>query len=227
MEIAVLGTGMVGQTLARGFAGLGHDVVVGTRDPAVTLARTEGDAMGPPPYATWQAENPGVRLVPFAEAGTHGQVVVNATSGTASLAVLQAVGADRLAGRVLLDVANALDHSSGFPALAVANTDSLAEQIQRAFPGTHVVKALNTVNCRVMVDPAQLPEAHDAFVAGDDAAAKETVVGLLHALGWAPGHVLDLGGLRAARGMEMYLPLWISLMQQLGTSAFNVRVVRG
>ncbi|MGB8652640.1 MAG: NAD(P)-binding domain-containing protein [Mycobacteriales bacterium] len=219
MKIAVLGTGMVGQALAGRLAQLGHDVVVGTRDPQTTLAH--------PPFATWQDQHPHVRLATFAEAAAHGEVVVNASSGGASLAVLEAAGADRLAGKVLLDIANPLDFSQGFPpSLSVVNTDSLAEQIQRAFPAVRVVKSLNTMNCEVMVDPKRLPGDHDVLVAGDDPEAKATVEGLLRELGWPQGSIIDLGGLRAARGTEMYLPLWLSLMQALGSGDFNIKVVK-
>lgn len=227
MKISVLGTGMVGQALAGRLAELGHDVVVGTRDPAATLARTDPDAMGTPPFATWHAQHAGVPLVTLAQAGDHGEVLVNATSGGASLAALEAVGAARLAGKVVLDVANPLDFSNGFPpSLSVVNTDSLAEQLQRAHPEARVVKSLNTMNCQVMVDPERLGTDTDVFVAGDDAEAKAVVTGLLHELGWPAASVRDLGGLSSARGTEMFLPLWLSLMQALGTGDFNVKIVR-
>lgn len=227
MKISVLGTGMVGQALAGRLAELGHVVVVGTRDPAATLARTEPDGTGHPPFAVWHAAHGEVPLVALAEAGEHGEVLVNATSGGASLAALEAVGADRLAGKVVLDVANPLDFSNGSPpSLSVVNTDSLAEVLQRAFPHARVVKSLNTMNCSVMVDPARLGADTDVFVAGDDAQAKAVVTGLLHELGWPAESVRDLGRLSSARGTEMFLPLWLSLMQSLGTGEFNVKVVR-
>lgn len=227
MNIAVLGTGMVGRALADRLAGLGHDVVVGTRDVAQTLARTGTDRMGNPPYATWQQDRPGIRLVSLADAGRHGELVVNATSGTGSLAALQAVGAPNLAGKVILDIANPLDFSAGFPpSLSVVNTDSLAEQVQRAFPDARVVKSLNTMNALVMVDPKRLPDTHNVFLAGDDADAKATVAGLLGEFGWPADSILDLGGLREARGTEMVLPLWLSLMQKFGSGDFNIKIVR-
>lgn len=226
MKIAVLGTGMVGRALAARLAGLGHDVVIGTRDVDQTLARTEPDAMGNPPYAQWQEEQPDVRLVPFADAGAHGEIVVNATSGEGSLAALEAVGAANLAGKIIADVANPLDFSAGFPpSLSVVNTDSLGEQIQRAFPDAQVVKTLNTMNAYVMVDPSRVPGEHSVFVVGESATAKDTVKGLLREFGWKDDAILDLGGIRSARGTEMYLPLWLSLMQTLGSGDFNIKVV--
>jgi 8-hydroxy-5-deazaflavin:NADPH oxidoreductase len=227
MKIAVLGTGMVGRALAGRLAELGHDVVIGTRDVDQTLARNEPDAMGNPPYAEWQKGNPGVRLVAFPAAGAHGEVIVNATAGGGSLAALDAVGADNLAGKIVLDVANALDFSQGFPpTLSVANTDSLGEQIQRTFPEARVVKSLNTMNAYVMIDPARVPGRHNVFVAGDDAAAKQTVRELLGQIGWAEETIVDLGGIRAARATEMYLPLWLILFGVLGTGDFNIGIVR-
>ena len=135
MKIAVLGTGMVGQSLAGRLCGLGHDVTVGTRDPEATLARTEPDGMGNPPFSAWHAAHSAVRLATFAEAAEQADVVVNATNGGVSIEVLTQAGAANLAGKVLLDIANPLDFSQGFPpTLFVKDTDSLGEQIQRAFP---------------------------------------------------------------------------------------------
>jgi len=224
MEVAVLGTGMVGRALAAKLADLGHDVVVGTRDVGETLARTEPGPMGHPPYAEWQKEHANVRLVPYAEAGAHGEIVVNATAGQGSIAALRAAG--DLAGKVVVDVANPLDFSHGMPpTLSVCNTDSLGEQIQQAFPDARVVKTLNTLNASVMVEPSRVPGDHAVFVGGEDAAAKETVKGLLREFGWSDRSIVDLGGIRAARGTEMYLPLWLSLWGALGTGDFNIAVL--
>src|SRR3954454_5288642 len=133
MDIAVLGTGTVGRTIAGKLSELGHVVVVGTRDPQATVARTEPDAMGNPPYSAWQAEHPAVRLAPFGEAAAFGELVVLATSGSGSLDALTHAGEENLAGKVVLDISNPLDGSHGFPpTLSVLNTDSLAEQLQRA-----------------------------------------------------------------------------------------------
>jgi len=226
VKIAVLGTGMVGRVLAAKLADVGHDVVVGTRDVDATLARTETGPMGHPPYAEWQAEHANIRLVPYAEAGAHGEIVVNATLGDGSVAALQAAG--DLAGKVIVDVANPLDFSHGFPpTLSVCNTDSLGEQIQKAFPDARVVKTLNTVNANVMVEPSRVPGEHSVFVAGDDVAAKETVKDLLKDFGWSEASIVDLGDIRAARGTEMYLPLWLSMMGALGSTDFNIRVALG
>jgi 8-hydroxy-5-deazaflavin:NADPH oxidoreductase len=134
MRIAVMGTGAVGKTMAAKLAELGHEVAVGTRDPEATLARSEPDVFGNPPFKVWQEAHSAVGLVSFAEAAGGAEMVVNATSGSGSIAALEAAGDDNLAGKVLVDVANPLDFSQGMPpSLSVSNSDSLGEQIQRAF----------------------------------------------------------------------------------------------
>lgn len=226
MRIAVLGTGMVGQAVAGRLAELGHDVLVATRDPEATMARNEPDAMGNPPFRVWREAHPAVALAALADAGAQADLIVNATNGAGSIAALEAAGEDNLAGKVLLDIANPLDSSQGMPpSLFVCNNDSLGEQIQRRFPAARVVKALNTLNAHLMVDPAQLAGAdHTVFVSGDDADAKATVTGLLESIGWSD--VVDLGDIATARGSEMYVALWVRLWGALGTPMFSIKVVR-
>ncbi len=217
---------MVGRALAGRFVELGHDVVMGTRDPDATMARDEPDQMGNAPMARWLPEHPGVRLSTFADAAAHGDVVANATGGRASLPALELAGSENLDGKVLIDVSNPLDFSEGFPpTLFVKDTDSLAEQIQRAFPDARVVKTLNTMNASVMVRPEQVAGGdHSVFVSGNDAEAKQVVTGLLTAMGHTD--VIDLGDLSTARGAEMILPIWLRLMGSLGTPAFNFKIAR-
>ncbi len=225
MKIAVLGTGVVGQALAGRLAELGHDVTVGTRDVAATLARTTPDGMGNPPYAVWAAEHPQVRLATLADAAG-AELLVNATSGAVSIAALRAAGIDNLAGKILIDIANPLDFSNGFPPnLFVKDTDSLGEQIQAAFPQLRVVKTLNTLTAPLMVNPTALAAGdHSIFVSGNDAEAKKTVTGILESFGHTD--VIDLGDITTARGTEMLLPLWLRLMGALNTPMFNLKVVR-
>jgi len=226
MRIAVLGTGMVGRSIAGRLDELGHDVVVGTRDAGATSARTDPDGMGNPGYGTWAGGHPGVRLATYAEAASSADLVVNATNGASSAEVLTAAGAKNLAGTVVLDIANPLDFSRGFPpTLFVCDDDSLAEQLQRAFPRARLVKALNTMTAALMVDPGLAADGeHTCFVSGDDADAKALVVDLLHELGH--DDVIDLSDITTARGTEMLLPIWVRLMATLGTSMFNIKVVR-
>jgi len=216
MRIGVLGTGMVGSTIATKLAQLGHEVRMGSR--------TAGNERA----VAWVASaGAGASHGTFADAAAHGELVFNCTAGEVSLAALEAAGAENLAGKVLVDVSNPLDLSHGMPpGLFTSSFDSLGEQIQRAFPDARVVKALNTVNREVMVDPSKVPGEHDVFLCGDDEAAKPRVIELLQSFGWPAASVIDLGDLTAARGMEAYLLLWIRLSSALGTGHFNVRVVR-
>jgi predicted dinucleotide-binding enzyme len=168
-----------------------------------------------------------VKLGSFADAAAHGELVVNATAGEASLDALRQAGEVNLAGKVLVDLANALDYSQGMPpSLFVANTDSLGERIQRAFPAVRVVKTLNTMNALIMVSPHQLADGdHTVFVCGNDPEAKALVTRLLtEGFGWRD--VIDLGDLTAARGAEMLVALWVRLWGALQTPTFNLKVVR-
>lgn len=225
MQIGILGTGIVGRTLAEGFVRTGHEVFVGTRDVHATTVRPL-DRDGATTFADWLAGNASVALVDMPSAAGSAEVVVNATSGASSLAALEAAGAPHLAGKPLIDAANPLDFSSGFPpTLTIKDSDSLGETIQRAFPQARVVKALNTLTAALMTRPDLLPEPTTLPIAGDDPTAKATVTGLLEEFGWAD--VLDLGDITNARGTEMWLPLWLRTMRTLGTPMFNIRVVRG
>jgi predicted dinucleotide-binding enzyme len=212
--------------MAARLADLGHDVTIGTRDPQATLTRTEPDAMGNPPFSTWAADHSQVPLVTFAQAAEQAEVVVNATNGGVSVEVLTQAGAANLAGKVLLDIANPLDFSQGFPpTLFVKDTDSLGEQIQRAFPETKVVKTLNTMTAALMAEPRLAADGdHSVFVSGNDEAAKQTATDLLRSLGHTD--VIDLGDLSTARGTEMLLPVWLRLMGALGTPMFNFKIAR-
>ncbi len=226
MKIAVLGTGMVGQALAGRLHELGHDVTVGTRDVAASLARMGQTPMGAPEFGSWYADHSEVAVATMPDAVADAELVVLATAGVASHAALELAGAASLSGTTILDISNPLDFSNGMPpSLAIVNTDSLGEHLQHAFPDAHVVKALNTVNANVMVHPAQLAGGdHTIFMAGNDEGAKQQVRELLESFGWRD--ILDLGDISAARGTEMYLPLWLRLFGTLQTPAFSIKVVR-
>ena len=214
-RFGVLGTGMVGRTIATKLVELGHEVCMGSRQAGGETA------------AGWVADA-GERASEgaFAAAAEFGEVIVNATAGTASLAALELAGAGNLAGKVLIDIANPLDASGdGPPGLTFANDTSLAEEIQSALPDARVVKTLNTVNASVMVDPGRLAEPTDVFLSGNDESAKAEVADLLAEFGWERERIRDLGDISTARGPEMYLPLWIRLWSATGSAQFNVRIV--
>lgn len=216
MRIAVLGTGGVGQALGTRLVETGHEVRMGSRaagnEKAVAWAAAAGEAA---------SEGS------FRDAAFFGKVVVNATGGLVSVEALTAAGSDHLAGKVILDVANPLDFSHGFPPTVVQpDGRSLAESIQAAFPEARVVKALNTMNAGVMVHPRSLSAPHSVFLASDHADAKDTVRSLLAGFGWSDEEILDVGELHAARGLELYLPMWLNVMASLGSPDFNIHVVR-
>ena len=206
---------MVGRSLAGKLVTLGHEVRMGARDASNERA------------AGWARESGGSHGT-FADAAGFGDAIVNATAGTASIDALDAAGMERLAGKVLIDVANPLDPSRGMPPpLAYCNEDSLGERIQASFPEARVVKTLNTVNANVMVDPSLVPGEHTVFVCGDDPAAKAQVAELLVSFGWPEGSILDLGGIESSRVCEMYLALWLRLWNAAGTANLNIAVRRG
>jgi 8-hydroxy-5-deazaflavin:NADPH oxidoreductase len=226
MNIGIIGSGIVGQTLGASLAKGGHAVVLGTRDPKkLDEKRGFGDS-----FAEWLGKaGKNAKVATFEDGARHGEVVINATAGTATLKALEAAGKANLQGKILIEVANPLDFSKGMPpTLTVCNTDSLGEQVQRAFPEAKVVKTLNTVNASVMVAPNTIGNGdHAIFVCGDDTGAKAEVAGYLHDwFGWKKESIIDLGGIEAARGTEMLLPLWVRLMGALGTPMFNFRIVR-
>ena len=214
MKIGVLGTGAVGSTLASKLVSLGHEVRMGARSSTNEKA------------AAWaRSAGPGGSAGTFADAAAFGEMIFNCTNGAGTMAALDAAGDASLRGKVLVDVANPLDFSRGMPpTLLISNTDSLGEQVQRAHPDTRVVKALNTMNCNVMVNPAQVPGEHDVFLCGNDPAAKAEVSALLRSFGWQ--NIVDVGDISASRGQEMLVIIWARLFGVLQTPTFNFHVAR-
>jgi 8-hydroxy-5-deazaflavin:NADPH oxidoreductase len=206
MKYGVLGTGMVGQALAGKLVALGHDVMMGSRG-----------AKNPKAMAWARSAGPRALVGTFAEAAVFGELLFNCTHGASSVDALRAAGETHLAGKILVDVANILPPDT-------RGVESLGEQIQKACPRTHVVKALNTMNCEVMVDVSKVSGSHTVFMSGNDSASKEKVRALLEAFGWKD--VIDLGGIAMARATENYMPLWMALWKTLGTTHFNIKVVR-
>jgi predicted dinucleotide-binding enzyme len=216
MKIAVLGTGMVGRAIASKLATLDHEVSMGSRSADNDAASAWAEETGPKAsYGT------------YASAAANSELVFNCTAGAASLDALEAAGRENLSGKTLIDVANPLDFSRGVPpTLALCNTDSLGEQIQRTFPQANVVKALNTMTCGVMVEPGRVSGHHNVFVCGEHGEAKRQTARLLTSFGWPEDSIIDLGGISAARGTEMYLTLWLNLYGSLDTGYFNIAVAR-
>ena len=225
MKVGILGTGGVGRALAEGFATTGHDVMIGTRDVAGLLARTDPDQMGRPPFSAWSSEHSEVRVASFVETGAHGDLLVNATLGTGSIDALRAAGAGDVDARIVIDASNPLEFPGGSAGLFVGLDDSLAERIQREFPAAHVVKAWNTMTAALMTNPDLVAGGdHSIPICGDDEDARREVARLLEDFGWRD--VVDLGDLTAARAMEAYILLWLRLYTAFDTPMVNVKVLR-
>ncbi|HLO32924.1 MAG TPA: NAD(P)-binding domain-containing protein [Anaerolineales bacterium] len=213
MQIGIFGTGVTGLTIGSKLLQLGHEVMLGSRDEAN-------------PAAVAWAKDAGQHALygTFMNAAAFGEIIFNCTLGSSSLDALQQAGEENLNGKILIDTANPLDRSTDLWTLTICNTDSLGEQIQRAFPEVKVVKTLNTVNANVMVDPAKLLETTNLFVSGNDIEAKATVVRILRDwFGWR--EIIDLGGIATARSVEMYVLLWHSLRNAISSQRFNIKVV--
>jgi predicted dinucleotide-binding enzyme len=227
MKIGILGTGGVGRTMAERLQGLGHEVMLGTRDVNATMENTSGTVMGGPPVKDWLAQNKNVRLGSHAEAAAFGELIINATSGQGSVQALEQAGRQNLGNKVLLDISNPLDFSKGMPpTLSICNDDSLGEKIQREFPELRVVKGFNTLSAPLMVNPKALPERTNLFICGNDTDAKNKVRELMNSFGWQNDDIIDLGDITMSRGTEQILPIWVRLWGALGTPMFNFRIVK-
>lgn len=216
MKIAVLGTGMVGNAIATKLVQVGQQVMMGSR----TVKSDPGQL--------WlRSVNGNGQLGTFSEAAGFGEIVFDCTNGANSIAALRQAGAANLRGKILINVSNPLDFSKGMPpTLTVCNTDSLGEQVQREFPDALVVKALNTVNCQIMVQPGLVSGEHNLFICGNDTPAKSKVTGwLCEWFGWKRSNIIDLGDISGARGMEMWMPLWLRLYGKIGHPQFNLRLI--
>ena len=216
MKIAVLGTGTVGDTIGSKLVELGHSVMMGSRTADNEKAK-----------AFTSKHNGKVSAGTFADAAAFGEIIFNCTAGGGSLEALKLAGGANLKGKVIVDLANSLDFSKGMPpTLSVVNTTSLAEEIQKSFPDAKVVKALNTMWCGLMVNPGMVNGGdHSTFICGNDEGAKAKVKDLMKTFGWQEKNILDLGDLTAARGTEMYLPLWLRIYGATKNGAFNIKIV--
>jgi predicted dinucleotide-binding enzyme len=204
--VGILGTGIVGQTFAARLADLGAEVVVGARS---------ADSSSLAPFAEL-----GVGTGSFADAAAHADLLVNATNGLNSMAVLESIGADVLAGKTIVDLSNELvPVEGGWPRPAASPERSIGRRLQEAYPDTFVVKTLNTMNCTVMVDPSLVPGDHVVFLSGDDTGAKDRVREFLATFGWRPEQMIDLGGIETAVMAEMMMGVWMAVTGARGQGA--------
>jgi predicted dinucleotide-binding enzyme len=189
MRVGVIGSADVGQILAAGFASKGHLVVLGARDPAANLAKTETARPGQKTLAAWAKENPKVRIGTFAQAAQHGEVLVMAVHGANIAEAVKAAGPENLAGKLVLDTSNALEWGPKGAHVPKSIPDSCLQVAQRASPKAKFVKAWNCTPGHLMVDPKQGPG--DQLICGDDAAAKEQAAKILKEFGWEARDVGD------------------------------------
>ena len=216
MKIAVLGTGTVGNTIGSRLIELGHAVMMGSRTADNEKVKAFVDKHGR--YASAGT---------FADAAAISDIIFNCTAGVASIEALTMAGGNNMNGKIIVDLANPLDFSHGAPpSLSVVNTGSLGEEIQKAFPQSKVVKTLNTMWCGIMVNPALVNYGdHNVFLCSNYEDAKEVVRKILLSFGWKEENIIDLGDLTAARGTEMFLPLWLKIYATKKGRAFNIKVV--
>jgi hypothetical protein len=230
MKIGIIGTGAVGKTIASKLLELNHGVMMGTRNVSDKITSTAKDIYGNPPFNEWLKTNNKVKLGSFAEAAAFGDLIINATNGGNSVTALINAGAKNLAGKILVDIANPLDFSSGMPPTLLAglnNTNSLGEEIQKTFPDTMVVKTLNTMWCGLMINPNLVEKGdHINFISGNNPEAKTKVKKLLNQFGWLDENIFDIGDITGARATESLLPIWLKVMGVTKNGAFNFKLVR-
>jgi predicted dinucleotide-binding enzyme len=220
MNIGVLGTGTVGETIATALTEKGHNVRMGSRSSNNEKA------------AAWvKRSNNHATQGDFNDAAAFGELVFLCLNGEHALDAVGMIDADNVMHKILIDLTNPLDFSKGMPPRLIeglANSNSLGEEIQKALPGAHVVKTLNTVTANLMVNPKLVHNGdHHLFICGNNADAKNKVKHfLVDTFGWKADNLLDLGGIQSARTTEAYVPFWVSMMQALESPMFNVKVVK-
>lgn len=196
MKVGILGSGVVGQMLGAGFAALGHEVKLGTREP------------GSQKMLDWVARTGGlVSAGTFGDAASFAEMAVLATLWSGTENAIYMADPKNLAGKVVIDATNPLTFAPDAPpALALGFTDSGGEQVQRWLPESRVVKAFNTVGAPLMVNPDLPGGPPDMFICGNDAEAVAVVGDICARFGW---NTVDIGGLAGARLLEPMSILWI------------------
>jgi len=220
MNIGVLGTGVVGETIGTALTEKGHNVRLGSRSANNEKA------------AAWvKKSNDHATQGDFNDAAAFGEIVFLCLNGAHALDAVRSIDADSVNGKIVVDVTNPLDFSKGMPPRLLEglnNSTSLGEEIQATMPMARVVKTFNTVTCNLMVNPKLVNNGdHSLFICGNDNDAKNKVKHfLVDTFGWKPENLLDLGGIEASRGVEAYVPFWVMMMQATGSPMFNIKVVK-
>lgn len=220
MQIGILGTGTVGETIATALIHKGHEVMMGSRTATNEKA------------TTWAAKNGSMASNGmFEDAALFGEVIFICVNGSIAADVLMQAGADHFMNKIVIDLTNPLEFINGMPPSLIpkyANTYSLGEEIQKLLPGAKVVKALNTVTASLMIDANLVNNGnHHLFICGNEAAAKNTVKEFLHEnFHWKTDYILDMGDMKNARLTEGMIPFWVGVMQAEGSAIFNFMIVK-
>jgi 8-hydroxy-5-deazaflavin:NADPH oxidoreductase len=194
MKVGIIGSGVVGQTLAAGFVKHGHQVEIGTRDPAK--------------LKDWSAKNPGAAVKSFAEAAAFGDLVVLAVGGEVAQQALTLIGSSALQGKTVIDACNPIGGGppvNGVLPFFTPQNESLMEQLQKVYPSARFVKAFNSVGSGQMVNPVFASGRPTMFICGNDNDSKTTVAQILDQFGW---DTEDMGAIEAARPIEALCMLW-------------------
>ncbi|MFN8015383.1 MAG: NAD(P)-binding domain-containing protein [Acidimicrobiia bacterium] len=216
MNVAVLGTGMVGKAIATKLVECGHNVCMGSR----TADNSEA--------LSWSRENDASNGT-FNDAALFGEILFNCTSGLSSIDALKSIDRANINGKIIIDIANEIDSHDGKPVPLASAKNILGLKIQNAFPEAKVVKTLNTVNATVMVNPNSLTQPTSIFLSGNDDPSKSIVKKLLNEFGWVDESIIDLGPIETAAGPEMFLSLWLSIfLKDLPemNPFFNIKIVQ-
>jgi hypothetical protein len=220
MNIGVLGTGSVGETIASALISKGHSVMMGSRSSTGEKA------------AKWvKGHKKGASQGSFNEAAAFGEIVFICLNGEFAISAIRTIDDGMVDRKIVVDVTNPLDFSSGMPPTileGLGNSNSLGEEIQKELPHAFVVKALNTVNYKLMVDARKVNKGdHHLFLCGNDLQAKNQLKHfLVDQFHWKPDHLIDLGDITKSRAIEAILPFWVTVWQALGTPLFNFKIVQ-
>jgi 8-hydroxy-5-deazaflavin:NADPH oxidoreductase len=194
MRIGIIGSAVVGQTLASGLKHHGYDVRIGSRSPQK--------------LADFSAKS-GIQSGSVADVAAWGEAIVLAVKGSAAEAAVREAGATNLAGKAVLDTTNPIAEAppeDGVLKFFTSPNDSLMERLQAMAPDAKFVKAFNSVGSGLMINPAFPGGVKPTmFYCGNDEGAKKTVARIIEQLGWEPA---DMGSAKAARAIEPLCQLW-------------------
>jgi predicted dinucleotide-binding enzyme len=220
MKVGVLGTGVVGEAIASALVARDNFVMMGSRK-----ANNEKSA-------AWVKKNSKYASAgTFNEAASFADIIFICLSGEYTLDVVKDLNDQNLRNKIIVDITNPLDFTRGMPPRILenlGNSTSLGEEIQNLLPDSYVVKTLNTVNYKLMVDARLINNGdHNLFVCGNNLDAKNKVMHLLvDSFHWKADRLIDLGGIEMSRCVEAIVPFWVAVYQKLGTPLFNFKIVQ-